>query len=297
MNWDDIRVFATLARSGTLSATARALKLSQPTVGRRIDRLEHDMGARLFDRLAGGYALTAAGERLLPLADGMTRAAEAVDRSSAALADRVSGTVRISVNETLADFIVTALPGLRARLADVEFEFFVTHSAVNLSKREADILIRDCLPDASSLVARKLGRMTYGIYGAHDYVAANPEARTRRRFAECDWVGFDEDHTRFAGYAWLRDKLGNRSPVHRTNNGMVLRHVVRAGGGLGILPCFAGDGDASLERLGKPLEEVSEQLWLLVHPDLKRRPAVRAVMDELIAVFHERCGELSGAAA
>ncbi|MEK9725805.1 MAG: LysR family transcriptional regulator [Rhodospirillaceae bacterium] len=294
MNWDDLRIFLALVRDGTLSRTARKLRITQPTVGRRIARLEADLGAKLFDRLPDGYALTAAGARLVPLAEQMAASAEALDRTTAALSEAVDGTVRVSVHESLSPFIVERLDALRTRLPAVEFELFVTHIQVNLSKREADILIRDQLPDSSSLTARKLGAARYAVYGARAYVEANPDAATPARFRSCDWIGFDEEHARFAGYAWLLGKLGNRAPVFRTNNGMVLKEAVTSGKALGVLPCFAGDGREDLVRLTPPIAEVEETLWMLVHPDMKRRPAIRAVMDALVAMFNEDKTVLAG---
>ncbi len=294
MNWDDLKIFLALNRAGTLSGAARALNVSQPTVGRRIERLERHMGTRLFDRLPDGYAPTAAGLRLMPLAEEMAEAAEALDRTSAALAERIEGTVRISVNEIIAQFLIDRLAGLRQALPEIEFELFVTHIQVNLSKREADLLIRDSLPELSSLTARKLGNLRYAIYGAPDYIESHPASRTERRYADCEWVGFDEDHGRFTGYTWLRERLGNRAPVHRTNNGMVLRRAVKAGAGLGVLPCYAAAGDPRLVRLTPPLDGVNEPLWLLVHPDMKRQPAIRAVMDQLIKLFADEKPALEG---
>jgi len=297
MNWDDLKVFLALSRDGTLSGTARSLKVSQPTIGRRIERLERDMAAKLFDRLPDGYALTAAGERLLPMAGDMANAAEALDRTTAAHADTIDGTVRVSVHESMSPFLINHLAAMRTQLPEVEFELFVTHIQVNLSRREADILIRETLPESSSLTSRKLGEAHYAVYGAKTYVDAHPAALTERRYADCDWVGFDEEHARFGGYAWLRERLGNRAPIYRTNNGMVLRQTVSTGAGLGVLPCFAGDGDADLIRLTPPLDDVIEPLWMLVHPDMKRQPAIRAVMDALIRAFAENKGVLAGRGA
>jgi len=294
MNWDDLRIFLALVRDGTLSGTARRLKITQPTVGRRIERLERDVGAKLFDRLPDGYVPTAAGARLVPMAEDMAASAEALDRTTAALSETIDGTVRVSVHESLSPFIIENLSALHDALPDVEFELFVTHIQVNLSKREADILIRDQLPEASSLTARKLGTATYAVYGATEYIETFPATRTERRYRDCDWIGFDEEHARFAGYAWLRDRLGNRAPVYRTNNGMVLREAVAAGKALGVLPCFAGDTDPSLVRLTPPLKDVQETLWMLVHPDMKRRPAIRAVMDALIGLFADQKAALAG---
>jgi DNA-binding transcriptional LysR family regulator len=102
MNWDDLRVFLAVARRGSLSAAARALKVTQPTVGRRLRTLEAGLSARLFDRLPEGFVLTAAGAELMQLAEAMEQAADSVERRRAAFADSVKGTVRLSIGEVMA---------------------------------------------------------------------------------------------------------------------------------------------------------------------------------------------------
>ena len=137
MNWDDLRVFLAVAQDGSLSAAARSLKVSQPTVGRRLRALEESLGARLFDRLPDGFAPTAAGIELLPLAQQMQRSADAVGRRQARFADRVSGTVRISIFEIMAQFLTAHMTEFRQRLPEIEIELCVAHVSANLSKREA----------------------------------------------------------------------------------------------------------------------------------------------------------------
>ena len=115
MNWDDMRVFLAVARDGSLSAAARHLKVTQPTVGRRLGQLESDLGTRLFDRLPDGSVPTQAGEELLPIAEDMEKAAHALQRRQAIFADTVSGTVRLSVFEVPAKFVTMHLPKRRSR--------------------------------------------------------------------------------------------------------------------------------------------------------------------------------------
>jgi len=294
LNWDDLKVFLAVARAGTLSAAARVLGVSQPTVSRRLAALEADLNNRLFDRLPDGFVPTQAGMELQPLAEAMEQAADAVGRRGAALADRVSGTVRISCYELIAQFLTDQMPTLRRRLPDVEFELSVAHIGANLSKREADLLIRECLPDVPGLIARKLGHFAYAIYGATSALPQMPAAHGEARFRDCDWVSYDEDHNYFAGARWLLDRLGNRQPVVRVNNGIVLHDLVRNGVGLGILPCFAGDADPALTRLTPPIEQVETELHLIVHDDLRRVPSIRAVIDEIASLFRQQTGPLLG---
>ncbi len=292
--WDDLRIFLAVARAETLSAAAKKLRVSQPTVGRRLAQLEDNLSARLFDRLPTGFVPTTAGIELLPLAEEMEQTADAVLRRQATFTDQVSGTVRISAYETMTQYLVNRAPVLRKKLPEVELEFSVNHMAANLSRREADLQIRECLPDSPGLISRKLGGFAYAIYGSEDYISDNPDARSDARYLMCDWVGMDDDHTYFPGQKWMRSRLGQRIPAIRSNNAIVLHDSVRSGAGLGILPCFAADSDPVLQRLTPPIDEIFSTFYLLVHDDLRRVPAVRAMMDALIDLFHADVSTLHG---
>jgi DNA-binding transcriptional LysR family regulator len=294
MNWDDMRVFLAVARKGNLSAAARVLKVTQPTVGRRLRTLEQSLSARLFERLPDGFVPTPAGAELLPLAEEMERTADALQRRQATLADRVSGTVRLSIFEHMAQFLTDHIRDLRAHLPEIEIELAVAHQNANLSKREADIVLRECLPESTGLIARKLGQVAYAVYGEAGLIDRNPAARTEARYTGCDWVGFDEEHGYFASQKWLLEKLDGAAPSVRVNNGLVLHEAVRKGVGLGVLPCFAGDRDPNLIRLSPPLDALTATQHLIVHPDLRRLPSVRAVMDELVVLFKRESPQLLG---
>lgn len=296
LNWDDMRVFLAVARRRSLSAAARSLKVTQPTVGRRLRALEDALEARLFDRLPDGFAPTSAGQELIPLAEAMERTAEALQRRQASLADRVSGTVRLSVTELTAQFLADRITDLRERLPDIEFEIAVSHLYANLSKREADLILRECLPDQPGLIVRKLADFRYAVYGSAAYVRDNPVAMTDARYADCDWVAFDEHHTYFTQQKWLDQKMNNRPAAIRVNNGSLMHHVVRSNGGLGVLPCFVGDCDPALIRVTPPLSEITSTKHIIVHPDLRRVPSIRAVMDALIDLFKREAPLLLGKA-
>ncbi len=186
------------------------------------------------------------------------------------------------------------LPAIRANLPEIEIELSVNHMNANLSRREADLVLQVCLPDTPGLIARKLGELSYAIYGSRAYVAATPAARGNKRYQDCEWVAFDDDHVYFDGQTWLREKLAGRAPAIRMNNGHAIHDAVRNGAGLGVLPCFAGDSDPDLVRLTAPIQGVESDLNLVVHRDLKRVPSVRAVMDELIRLFKQEAPRLAG---
>ena len=291
-DWDNLRAFLALAEAGSLSAAAKRLHVSHPTVARRIKILEEDVGARLFDRLPDRFQPTQTALELLHDVKEMDRVAQTIDRRAAGLSDSHLGTVRISVDETMADFLGRHLRALRENHRCIEFEIAVAHVSANLSKREADLLVRARVPDVASIIGRRLGTFAYTIYGTR--ALAEDVDGTDASLKALPWVGFDDAHAYMPGQAWLSALLGNRRPALRTNNGVVLANAVRAGNGVGILPCFYGDGDPGLVRLRPPLDEARVDQWLLVHQDLRTLPRVRIVMDALIGLFAAHRREIEG---
>ena len=293
-DWDDLRVFLALAREGKLTRVAKRLNVSHPTVARRVKQLETAVGARLFDRLPDRFVLTAAGEGLLGDVQSMEDAAAAIHRRSAGLGDTVHGTVRISAGEATTDFLARHLPRLRRNLNCIEFELVASHMLANLSRREADLMIREQVPDLVSIVTRKLGRAAYAVYGARKLEIGRP---SREALRQMTWIGFDEEHGYMPGQAWLHALLEGKRPAIRTNDWQVLQQAVRAGAGVAVLPCHLGDADPGLRRIGGVLKEIIAEQWLLVHRDLRALPRVRAVMDAIIRLFQEERALLEGRSA
>ena len=289
-NWDDLRVFLALAREGTLVKTARALGVSHPTVSRRVQALEQTIGARLFERLPDRFVPTAAGEELLADTEAMEKAALSIHRRSAGLSDTVSGVVRLSAGEAMAALVARHLPWLRARLKHIEFEVIASHTLANLSRREADLLIRDQVPELAGIVTRKLCRVAYAIFAAH---SLEVKRTAMPALVGLPWIGFDDDHSYMPGQHWLHGQLGRR-PEIRVNNWLVLHDAVRVGTGLAVMPCYLADQDSALRRVGGVLPEITTEQWLLVHRDLRALPRVRAVMDALVELFHRHRHVLEG---
>lgn len=294
MNWDDLRLLSAAAEKRSLSAAARSLGISQPTASRRLRALEQNVGARLFDRLPEGLAPTPAGERLIPLVADMASAADAINRAKPQLPATASGTVRISVVETVGRILAQNMSAILNAIPAVEVEIITSHTEANLSRREADLLIRECLPDGSSLIARRLGDFGYAVYGARDYVAQHPAARREDRYRDCDWVGHSEDRFFWpVQKKWQAQHLTKPARL-RSSELSVVMEGIRAGVGLGLAPCYLADGDPGLQRLTPVIAEVTACLNILVHRDVLREPAVRAVMDALIALFSSQRARLMG---
>jgi DNA-binding transcriptional LysR family regulator len=285
-DWDDLKVFIAISEKGTLSAASRLLNISQPTVGRRLKSLEQSLDTLLFDRLPDGLVLTTHGEELLPLAQNMQGSANAIQRQQASFSTPVKGAVRISMYEQIAQFVVPHLPLLQKRCPNIEIEISIAHNAANLSRREADIIIRKCIPDLPDIIAKPLGHYHYAIYSGHEYLEQNPAAMTEDRYQQCDWVGFDDEHVYFSNQLWLRNKLQHKSPIIRSNNGVTILDAMVQNCGLGVLPCFVGERDARLKKI-QTIEDESASLYLLIHKDLRKSAVVRMMMNALIDMFHD----------
>lgn len=291
-DWDNLRVFVALAEEGSLTAAAKRLQVSHPTVARRIKALEDTVGAKLFDRLPDRFQPTETALELLHDAKEMERASQSIDRRAAGLSGSHLGTVRISVDETMAAFVTRHLRDLRENHQCIEFEISVTHISANLSKREADLLIRFHVPDLASIVGRKLATFAYAVYGTADF--ARQVDGSDETLRALPWVGFDSEHSYMPGQAWQADFLGDRRPAVRTNNGIVLANAIRGGNGIGVLPCFLGDADPALARLTPVLDAARVDHWLLVHADLRNVPRIRIVMDALARLFADCRKEIEG---
>lgn len=294
-DWDNLRVFLALAEEGSLTAAARRLNVSHPTIARRIKALEQDFGARLFDRLPDRYQPTDQALELLHDVKQMEQVSQAIDRRAAGLASTHLGSVRISVDETMADFLGRHLRPLLENHRCIEFEIVVAHLSANLSKREADLLIRPRLPDLASVVRRKLACFAYAVYGRADY--AERAGGGEEALRALPWVGFDEEHAYMPGQAWQAAFLGDKRAVLRTNNGIVLANAIRDGTGVGVLPCFLGDAEPTLRRLTPILKEAEVTQWLLVHSDLRHVPRIRIVMDALVELFRAQRAAIEGETA
>jgi DNA-binding transcriptional LysR family regulator len=297
LDWEDLRLFLAVARAGTLSGAARSIRVSQPTLGRRVRRLEAAYGQALFQRRPEGFTLTAAGSALLADAEAMDEAAARLALRRAGADPAPTGTVRIASGEWMARFFARSAPELQAALPGIELELVAAQQYANLSRREADIALRNQLPDAGALFVRQLKGFAYAAYGAREYVAQNPAAKGDARYRDCRWIGFDDSLAHMPTARWLAAQCQGRPPELRCSRAMLIMDGVRAGAGIGILPCMAGDEDPALQRLTPPIGDLSGQpLYLVVHRELRGVPRIRAASSAIVALLKRHRARLDGVA-
>lgn len=286
LSWDDLRTVLAIGRARSLSGAARALGVNHATIFRRLKALEDGIGVALFERHTEGYVPTPAGEEAITVAAEVDERVTALERRIVGHDLRPSGTVRVTTVEAILDGLMPDIVvSFRAKHPEIELELVVTPAVVNLSKRDADVALRVTSAPPETLVGRRIASVAVTAYAATRYL---DRVGRGRDLAAYDWIGFDESLAHLKSAERLARLLGERTPCLRASSVPTIRNLVAAGIGAGYVPCFFADRVPGLERLADPTPDLSSDLWLLTHPDLRQVARVRAVMDhfgaELVAV-------------
>jgi DNA-binding transcriptional LysR family regulator len=282
LDWNDLRHFVVLAREGTLSAAARALGVDHATVARRVAALEASTALKLVDRRARSYALTEDGRRIAAAAGPMEEIAFAVERAMQAAKPGISGEVSISAPPSLANALIAPrLIELRRMHPNIFIKLIGEKRSASLNRREADLALRLSRPDENGLIARKIGHFGFSLYGAPSYLKETPP----HAFA---FIAYDASMDEAPQQQWLKAIAGNRAVVLRTSDLENQAAAARAGVGLAALPHFLGDRDDGLASHDVGGKQVGRDVWLVVHRDLRRAPAVRVVMEFLAGCMRQQ---------
>lgn len=276
--WDDIRYFLEVARGGSLSEAARTLGVQHSTVARRIAALEKALGVRLFDRLPRGWPLTGEGRMLVERAARVEEEAHAFARAARG-AMTLAGTVRLSVPPVFGShFLVPRLAGFRRTWPGVLLDVVGETRAANLFRQEADLAVRLSRPQESGLAARRLGTMRFRIYATPEWAQRPP--------GEWEFLGYNDVLT--PQQQWLEEFVGGRPFALVANDLVSIYRACRAGVGVALLPRFIAHGDDTLCVLDtQPACDITREIWLAVHPDVRRSPRVQAVAEAIAEAIRD----------
>ena len=281
-DWDDLRHFLAVARGGSTLAASRTLKLSQPTVVRRIAALEDRLGVRLFDRSRRGYDLTEQGQALV-------KRAEAIERSMADFGDaavtqsrQLSGTVRLSIFEIFMSVFAPLIRDFTREFPGIRIDLDCSDELRDLASGEADIAFRSAVQlSGDDLVCRRVGADYWTFYCSRAFAAEHgvPDTLEKLRshpiigeFGSNFWPEYDE---------WLRRSgLANSVDLHH-GSATGLLAAVRGGFGVALLPHLVAGNDPDLVRCFGPPRLTDHSLWLVTHERLRDNPRVRVVIDFL----------------
>jgi DNA-binding transcriptional LysR family regulator len=282
IDWNLARAFALTADTGSLSAAARRLGLTQPTLSRQVAELETALGVTLFDRVGKRLVLTESGLTLLEHARAMSAAAEAMSLAAAGRAEDVRGRVSISATDAVSVYLLPDIvERLRRKAPQVTIVLIASNALSDLRRREADIAIRHVRPSEEELIGRLVCEMTAHLYASQDWITANGRPSTPSDLADTDVVGFEPVDR----YAEQLRAIGipiaaERFPIV-SENAAVLWEMVRRGLGVSMMLREIADRTPGLVRLLPDLPGVKVPVWLVTHRELRTSARVRLVFDTL----------------
>lgn len=278
MDWDDLRVFHEVARSGSLSAAARTLGVNQSTVSRRLRAFETQAKVALLQRSSTGYELTDAGRDMLRHVDRMAGEVEAVDRLLGGHDNASAGVVRLTYPLGLQSYLTPLLAEFRRAHPEVLLDVVSSDEIVNLAQRHADIAIRVSNSPSESLVGRKICDMTVAAYCSIAYLESRGPATP---IEDLDWLAYLPQGGGEVVQGWIREHVADHRVVLRTHCSSTLQDALRLGMGAAFCPSVIADADPLLRRLGDSALGFSMAIWLLTHEDLRKAARIRILLDFL----------------
>lgn len=278
MNWNDLRYFLALCREHSVSQAGKSIGVNHTTVSRRIAALEADLGTRLFDKQAQGYAMTQAAENLYQHALLMEEQAQAIDREIFGQDAELTGLLKLTVAHDFAErVIVSKLPQFQAAYPCIDLQLLTTTGLIDLAAREADIAVRLTDKPPEYLVGRRVMPLRHGIYGSPEYLRQHDGPSKVILFRGGDkrpeWVA---EHFPDATTALGLDDVSTM--VGAAKNSM----------GLARLPCYIGDSEPGVERLDLRLTPSTWGVWVLSHVDLRSTARVRVCREFLFEALEQQ---------
>jgi len=291
LEWSDLCFVLAVCREGTLSGAARVLGVNHSTVFRRVIAAEKKLEVRLFDRLATGYIMTEAGEAFLVTGERVENEILGLSRKLVGRDLDLSGVLRVSAPDALLTKVLMPYLAKFSQIhPQIQLEIIVSNNYQNLTKREADIAVRVSQSPPEIVAGRSICKMMTTIYGSNEYL----DTRSDSSIEDYDWLMPHEDLIHLPITKWLSKMSPQASVVMRCNTLLGLYEGVISGMGIASLPCFLADTDPRLRRILPPPKELTSELWLLTHPDLRRTARIRAFMDFLTAELEKEKDLIEG---
>jgi DNA-binding transcriptional LysR family regulator len=284
-DWNDLRHLLAVARHGSTISAAKALRVSQSTVHRRLTELEKRIGRHIVIRHATGYRLTEFGEEFRALAERVEEAIETIERHLTAKDDTLTGSVRVTCSESIGYRLMKSqvLDTFHARYPKLRVELIMSDRFLDLSKGEAEVAIRAGMPDDEALVGRKIADVPWALFASRSYIERHGRVERVEFINQHAVIEFDGDIKDHHAARWLRAVAPQATVAARSNSVSGLLIAVRSGAGLAPLPLPLAARDPELIRVLGPLPGLFSPIYLLTHPDLRRAPRVSAFFEYVVA--------------
>lgn len=266
LSTDDLLLIAALARSGKPAPAAAGLNVHLATVYRRLKELEQEAGAPLFQRLGGQYVPTPLGSELVRAAVGVEANLAEARRQLAGGEQRLAGRITLTTPDSLVPLVSTLLPPVRRKHAGIRFDLVVSNTFADMARYEAEVAIRPTRSPPETLVGQRAGAFRYAVY---------VKSGTRE---DLPWIALDDSLSAIPAARWLAAHVAEEEIVLRVNSMWAAAQAAAAGLGRALLPEYL-HRSFDLDRQGDFIGALESEVWLLIHPDLRRTPRIQAFMD------------------
>lgn len=285
VDWNGFKVFLAVARAGSLSGAAKQLSVNHSTVFRRLNALEEEMGGRLFERFQHSYQLTALGEEVQTLAKAIENSFNDIERHVVGKDIQPKGRVSLTAPNNIAyHYLPGYLDDFKQMYPDIQVDLIVSNYDFNLDSREADIAIRASSKPPEHLVGKQIASIAWSVFASPQYLNAHQTPKNFNELHQHTLIGACEFLTKLAPFKLMETSF--LSQIHVRSNDLVsMSYLAQAGQGLAFLPNDqARPGLIKLFDLGS---EMTSQLWLLTHPDLRKLARVKLLMRYLSDCFEK----------
>jgi len=281
-DWNQARAFLATAEEGSLSAAARALGLTQPTLGRQIAALEDELGVLLFERVGRSLALTQSGLELLDHVRAMGEAAGQLSLTASGQSQTIEGQVVITASDLLsAKWLPGILKQLREKAPGIEVEVVASNAVRDLRRREADIAIRHVRPEQPDLIAKLVRETTGHLYASTEYLDRHGRPRSPEDLSDADFIGTEDPERMIPILNGLGLSLTRRNFKLTSANGVVIYELVRQGLGIGAMVKENAEVTPGLECVLPDLDPIPIPICLVTHRELHTSRRIRLVFDFL----------------
>ncbi len=281
-DWNHIRAFLTTAETGSLSAAARQLGQTQPTLSRQIATLEADLGLMLFERIGRSLEITQAGMELLDHTREMGEAANRISLTASGQAQSIEGLVRITASDVMAAYILpNLLRDIRAQAPRLQIDVIASNDIRDLMRREADIAIRHVRPDQPDLIAKLVQEATGHFYATTEYLNRVGRPRNTSDLSQHEFISFGDTTQMIAHLKPLGIHLSDENFRLGSQNGLVAWEYAKHGFGIAPMSQVVGDATPGMERVLPEMEPITFPVWLTTHRELHTSRRIRLVFDLL----------------
>jgi DNA-binding transcriptional LysR family regulator len=285
-DWNRAKAFLVTAEKGSYSAAAKALNLTQSTLGRQVQALEDELGVVLFERVGKGIQITPIGLDLIEHVKYMAEGASKLSMAAMGQSEELEGTVTITASEANAAFLLPpVIKRIRNLAPGIKVEIVAKNESADLRKREADIAVRHFQPKQPDLIMKQVSDSLGNFYATEGFIKKYGPFETIKDLSKANFVSMGDLASFIDGMKGFGIELSENNFPVITESHFVHWNLVKAGLAAGIMPHYVGDKDRSVERVLKSFEGITFSTWIVSHRELRTNRRIRFVFVQLVEFF------------